>query len=132
MKKTIGLMALVVSAAATMVPAAMARDWDDHDGDRGRYSYQMETRSDDYQRAYNHGQRDWMPQDRYATHSNTRFNSGRFNYQRNYYQGNDYQRNDYQRNAYQGNDYQRNDFQRNAYQGNDYQRNDSQRNRYER
>lgn len=122
MKKTIGLMALVVSAAATVVPAAIARDWDDHDGDRDRYSYQVETRSDDYQRAYNHGQREWMPQDRYTMHSNTRFNSGRFNYQRNYYQGNDYQRN-----AYQGNDYQRNDSQWNA-----YQRNDSQRNRYER
>src|SRR5690242_2791632 len=53
MKKTIGLMALVISAATALVPAAMARDWDDHDGDRGRYSYQVETRTDGYQRAYN-------------------------------------------------------------------------------
>lgn len=83
MKKTIGLMALVISAATALMPAAMARDWDDHYGDRGRYSYQVETRTDGYYRAYNHGQRAWMQQDRYTAHSRTRSNSGRSNYQRN-------------------------------------------------
>jgi hypothetical protein len=115
MKKTIGFMALVLSAATALVPAAMARDWDDHDGDRGRYSYQVETRTDGYQGAYRHGQREWMPQDRYTVHSNTGFNSGRSNYQRNDYQRNDNQRNDYQPNDYQRNNYQRNDNQRNRY-----------------
>jgi hypothetical protein len=115
MKKTIGFMALVLSAATALVPAAMARDWDDHDGDRGRYNYQTETRTDGYQGSYHHGQREWMPQDRYTVHSNTGFNSGRSNYQRNDYQRNDNQRNDYQPNDYQRNNYQRNDNQRNRY-----------------
>ena len=84
MKKTIGLMALVISAATALVPAAMARDWDDHDAYRGRYNYQVETRTDRYQRAYNHGQRQWMPQNRYTVHSRTRTNYGPSDYQRSF------------------------------------------------
>ena len=83
MKKTIGLVALVISAATALVPAALARDWDDHDSGRGRYNYQVQTRTDRYQRAYNHRQREWMPQDRYAVRYRGRSNYGRSDYQRN-------------------------------------------------
>jgi hypothetical protein len=51
MKRTIGWLVLLMSSAMVLVPAASARDWDDHyygdrDG-RGRQEYQVQDRDRD-------------------------------------------------------------------------------------
>lgn len=94
MKKTVGLMALLISAATALVPAAMARDWDDHyeNRDRGGYTYQVETRgNEDYGRRVAQD-RNWRTQDRYNSRNTNRSDYGRSNYSRSNNYRNDYRR----------------------------------------
>ena len=61
MKKTIGMLVLMISAASVMVPAAAARDRDDNyygARDQAAYSYSYNARVDD------HGDRDRYDHDR--------------------------------------------------------------------
>ena len=97
MKKTVGLMALLISAATALVPAAMARDWDDRyeNRDRGQYTYQVETRGNEGYGRRVVQDRNWRMQDRYNSRYTDRSNYGRSDYSRsNYSRSNNYRNDD--------------------------------------
>lgn len=126
MKKTVGLMALLLTAATAMVPAAMARDWDDHYENRGRevYAYRYNTHERRDREVWDRMQplRNTNVRADYGRNANLRTNYGRTDYGRSNYGRTNYDGSDYGRSNYGGSDYGRSNYDRTDYGRTEYGR----------